>query len=112
MGDAMKYADSTSSHLWELVALFAVFERGGICTKQDLYDLIHEVRQANARACHSESLFPAPYIVTDSKRPIIEDILEMLHKNGMTSLDSTQMLERVQHTIEISESIVRTVILS
>jgi|KBSSwiStaDraftv2_1062776.scaffolds.fasta_scaffold04947_18 hypothetical protein len=107
----MKYTDSTSSHVWELVALFAVFERGGICTKQDLYDLIHEVRQANIRACPSESLFPTPYILTDSRRPIIEDILEMLHKNGLTSLDSTQMLERVQHTIEISESIVQMLLL-
>ena len=107
----MKYADSTRSHLWELVALFAVFERGGICTKQDLYDLIHEMRQANARACPSESLFPTPYVLTDSRRPIIEDILEMLHKNGITSLDSTQMLERVRYTIEISESIVQTLLL-
>lgn len=97
--------------MWELVALFAVFERGGICTKQDLYDLLHEVRQANARVCPSESLFPTPYVLTDSRRPIIEDILEMLHKNGLTSLDSTQMLERVQHTIGISESIVQTLLL-
>jgi len=32
----------------------------------------------------------------------------MLHKNGVISLDSTQMFERVQHTIEISERIVQT----
>jgi hypothetical protein len=107
----MKYADSTSSHVWELVTLFAVFERGGICTKQDLYDLIQGVRQANARVCPSESLFPTPYVLTDSRRPIIEDILEMLHKNGLTSLDSTQMLERIQHTIEISEGIVQILLL-
>jgi|GEM_PF-1714772 hypothetical protein len=44
----------------------------------------------------------------DHRRPIIADILEMLHKNGVTSLDSTQMFERVQHTIEISERIVQT----
>lgn len=104
----MKYPDLAVSHLWELIALFAVFERGGICTKQDLYDLIREGRQANARVCPSESVFPTPYVLTNSTRPIIEDILEMLQKNGITSLDSTQMLERVQHTIEISESIVRT----
>jgi len=44
----------------------------------------------------------------DHRRPIIADILEMLHKNGVISLDSTQMFERVQHTIEISERIVQT----
>jgi len=44
----------------------------------------------------------------DHRRPIIADILEMLHKNGVTSLDSTQMFERVQHTIEINERIVQT----
>lgn len=66
------------------------------------------MRQANARTCASESLFPTPYVLMDHRRPIIADILEMLHKNGVTSLDSTQMFERVQHTIEISERIVQT----
>jgi hypothetical protein len=107
----MKYVDSPISHLWELVALFAVFERGGICTKQDLYDLIHAVRQTNPHDCSSESVFPTPYVLTNTTRPIIDDILEMLHKNGITSLDSTEIIERVRPIIEMSECIVRTMTL-
>jgi hypothetical protein len=62
-----------------------VLDRKGLCTKQDLYDIITEIRRKNPRAKIPEKVFPEPYLLTETENTIIDNILELLNKHGLTS---------------------------
>ena len=38
--------------MWEIAAIVEVLERKGLCTKQDLYDVIHEFRPQESPCQH------------------------------------------------------------
>ncbi len=83
--DSMSLEEATISNMWEIAAIVEVFERKGLCTKQDLYDIITEFRRKKPRASIPETAFPEPYVLTETENTIIDDILELLNKHGLTS---------------------------
>jgi len=91
--DSMSIEEATVSNMWEIAAIVEVLERKGLCTKQDLYDIITEFRSKNPRAPIPETAFPEPYLLTETENKIIDDILELLNKNGLTSHQSMNLLE-------------------
>jgi len=42
--ESMSIEEATVSNMWEIAAIVEVLERKGLCTKQDLYDIITEFR--------------------------------------------------------------------
>lgn len=52
----MSIEEATISNMWEITALVEVLERMGLCTKQDLCDIIAALRQKNLRARLSETI--------------------------------------------------------
>ena len=46
-------------------------------------------------------LFPEPNLLTETENKIIDDILELLNKNGLTSHHSMNLLERWGRIIEM-----------
>ena len=91
--ESMSIEEATVSNLWEITAIVEVSERKGICTKQDLYDIISEFRRKNPRAGIPETAFPEPYLLTETENTIIDDILALLNKHGLTSHQSQYLLE-------------------
>ena len=69
--------------MWEIAALVEALERKGLCTKQDLYDIITEFRRKNSRARIPETAFPEPYLLTETENRIIDDILDLFYTNGL-----------------------------
>ena len=82
--ETMSVEEATVSNMWEIAAIVEVLERKGLCTKQDLYDIISEFRRTNPRAKIPETAFPEPYLLTETENKIIDDILELLNKHGLT----------------------------
>ena len=80
--DSLSVEEATISNMWEIAALVEVLERKGLCTKQDLYDIITEFSRKNPRA---------------------RIILELLNKHGLTSHQSMNLLERLGGVIEIGQ---------
>jgi hypothetical protein len=56
--ETMSLEEATVSNMWEIAAIVEVLERKGLCTKQDLYDIISEFRRKNPRARIPEAAFP------------------------------------------------------
>ena len=92
--DTLSLKEATVTNMWEIAAIVAVFEQKGLCTKQDIYDIITEFRRKNPRASIPETALPEPYLLTETENTIIDDILELLNKNGLTSHQSQNLLER------------------
>ena len=101
--DTMSIEEATISKMWEIAAVVEILERKGLCTKQDLYDIIAEFRRKHPRASIPETAFPEPYLLTETENKIIDDILEVLNKHGLTSHQSQNLLERVGRIIELGQ---------
>ena len=74
--ESMSIEEATVSNMWEIAAIVEVLERKGLCTKQDLYDIITEFRRKNPRASIPETAFPEPYLLTETET-----------RSSMTTLD-------------------------
>ena len=101
--ETMSIEEAAVSNMWEIAAIVEVLERKGLCSKQDLYDIISEFRRKNPRARIPETTFPEPYLLTETENTIIDDMLELLNKHGLTSHQSQNLLERLGRIIEMGQ---------
>ncbi len=99
--DSMSIEEATISSMWEMAAIVELLEQKGLCTKQDLHAIIDELRKKNPRARIPETAFPEPYLLTETENTIIDDILELLNKHGLTSHQSQHLLERLGGIMEM-----------
>jgi hypothetical protein len=101
--DTMSLEEATISNMWEIAAIVELLEQKGLCTKQDLHTIIDELRRTNPHARIPETAFPEPYLLTETENTIIDDILELLNKHGLTSEQSQHLLERLGRIIEMGQ---------
>ena len=85
----MTTEEAMISNMWEIAAIVELLEQKGFCTQQDLHTIIDELRRKNPRARLPKTAFPEPYLLTETENKIIDDILALLNKNGLT-LHQTQ----------------------
>ena len=77
----------------------------GLCTKQDLHTIIDELRRKNPGARIPEATFPEPYLLTETENTIIDDMLALLNKHGLTSHQSQNLLERLGRINELGQRV-------
>ena len=105
--ESMSLEELAISNMWEMAAIVELLEKKGLCTKQDLYDIITELRNKNPRAKIPETAFPEPYLLTETENRIIDEILALLNKNGLTSHQSLTLLERLGSIIEMGQRLAK-----
>jgi hypothetical protein len=105
--ETMSIEEATISNMWEIAAIVELLEKKGLCTKQDLYDIIEGLRNKNPRAGLPETVFPPPYLITQTEEKVIDDILAVLNQHGMDSKQSLELLEQVGRIIEMGVRIAR-----
>ncbi|HEV8329470.1 MAG TPA: hypothetical protein VGQ08_18515 [Nitrospiraceae bacterium] len=105
--ETMSIEEATVSNMWEIAAIVEVLERKGLCTKQDLHAIIDELRKKNPRARVPETAFPEPHLLTETENTIIDDMLELLNKHGLTSHQSQNLLERLRRIIEMGQRLAK-----
>ena len=105
--ETMSLDEATISNMWEIAAIVELLEQKGLCTKQDLHAIIDELRKKNPRARIPETAFPEPYLLTETENTIIDDMLELLNKHGLTSHQSMNMLERLGKINEMGQRVAK-----
>lgn len=103
----MSTEEATISNMWEIAALVELLERKGIGTKQDLLDIVHELRKQAPRAKIPETVFPSPYLMTQTEEKVIDDILAVLNQHGMDSKQSLELLEQIGRIVEMGAGMTR-----
>lgn len=103
----MSLEEATISNMWEIAAIVEVLERKGLCTKQGLYDIIAELRNTSPRAKIPDTVFPSPYVLSETENQVIDDILAVLNKHGMDSKQSLELLEQIGRIIEMGARMTR-----
>ena len=105
--EIMSLEEATISNMWEIAAIVELLEKKGLCTKQDLHNIIAELRKQNPRAKIPETAFPEPYLLTETENRIIDEILALLNKNELTSRQSLSLLERLGGIIEMGQRVTK-----
>jgi hypothetical protein len=105
--ETMSIEEATISNMWEIATIVELLEQKGLCAKQDLLTIIDELRRKNPRARIPETAFPEPYLLTDTENRIIDEILELLNKHGLTSHQSQNLLERLGRIIEMGQRVAK-----
>jgi hypothetical protein len=104
---SMSVEEATISNMWEIAAIVEVLEKKGVCTKQELFDTIAELRKQNPRAKIPETVFPSPYVLSETEDKVITDILAVLNQHGMDSKQSLELLEQVGRIVEMGARMTR-----
>src|SRR5690242_15863154 len=105
--ETMSLEEATISNMWEIAAIVELLEKKGLCTKQDLYDIIAELRKKSSPASIPETAFPSPYLLSQTEEKVIDDILAVLNQHGMDSKQSLELLEQVGRIIEMGARMTR-----
>ena len=105
--EAMSLEEATISNMWEIAALVELLEQKGICTKQDLVNTVIELRKKNPRAQIPETVFPSPYLLSQTEEKVIDDLLAVLNQHGMDSKQSLELLEQVGRIVEMGARMTR-----
>ena len=105
--DTMSLEELAISNMWEIAALVELLEKKGLCTKQELYDIIGELRHKNPKARLPETVFPSPYMLSQTEEQVIDDILAVLNQHGMDSTHSLELLEQVGRIVEMGARMTR-----
>jgi hypothetical protein len=93
--------------MWEIAAIVELLEQKGLCTQQDLHTIIDELRRKILGARIPETAFPEAYLFTEMENTIIDEMLELLNKNGLTSHQSMNLLERLGRIIEMGQRVAK-----
>ena len=81
--ETISIEEATISTMWETAAIGEVLQRKGLCSKQDLHDIISEFRLKNPKASIPETVFPEPYLLTETRNKIIDNMLDLFCTNGL-----------------------------
>src|SRR4051812_24982154 len=90
--ESMSIEEATISSMWEIAALVELLECKGLCTKQDLYDIITEFRQKNPRASLLETLTSVWINTTFSLKRFLTVFSR--HREGIEHSESSRSLIR------------------
>lgn len=93
----------TISTMWEMAALVEVLERKGLCTKEEVLDMIQELRRKNPTAVPPPEPFPEPYLLTEAENALIDRIFELLNATNMTAHQAKALLGQVRRLIDLGE---------
>jgi len=83
------------SNVWEIAAIVELLERKGLCTIQELYDIIEELRTRNPAVLKGKILVPDSEDTARIERNLIDRVLELIKAVGLTPAQAQELLRRV-----------------
>lgn len=105
--ESLSLEELAISNMWEIAAIVELLEKKGLCTKQDLYDIIGELRRKSPRARTPETVFPSPYLMSQTEEQVINDMLAVINKHGIDATRSLELLEHLGRIIEMGMRMTR-----
>jgi hypothetical protein len=90
------------ANMWALEALVELFERKALCTKQEVHDLIAELRARHAEL-NGKVILPGLPANTKDEQYLIDHVLKIIEAVGLQPAESKELLRRVSLIIDQQE---------
>ena len=87
------------ANMWALEALVELLERKGICTKQEVHDMITELRRRHAEL-NGKVIVPGPPPNTKEEQYLIDHMLRIIEGVGLQPAEAKELLCRVSLIID------------
>jgi hypothetical protein len=87
------------ANMWAMEALVELLERKGLCTKQEVHDLIAELRTRHAER-NGKVIVPGPSANTKEEQYLIDHVLTLIEAVGLQPAESKELLRRVSSIID------------
>jgi hypothetical protein len=104
--ETISILELTVSHMWSIAALVEALERKGLLTKQEVREVIAELRGRSPQAEQANppiEAIPEPYVMTEVEDKIIQAILDLLNANNLTARQAKVLLGRLNQLIDVGE---------
>lgn len=98
--ELVTFNELTLSNVWQLEALVAVLERKDLLTKEELLDMLQELRQMNPSAAAPRQTLQLP---TEKADILIQHILTLFNATGLTAQQAKDLLTHLQILVELGE---------
>lgn len=90
------------ANMWALEALVELLERKGVCTKQEVHDMIAELRKRHAEL-NGKVIVPGLPANTKEEQYLIDHMLKIIEAVGLQPAESKELLRRVSLIIDQQE---------
>jgi hypothetical protein len=97
--------EATVSNIWEIARLWKCWSGKASARSKTSLRQHHRTSPQDPRAGIPETSFPEPYLLSETENTIINDILDLLNKHGLTSHQSLNLLERLGRIIEMGQRV-------
>lgn len=108
MGDPLNPRETFTSeegvlaNMWALEALVELLERKGLCSKQEVHDLISELRTRHGEL-NGKVIVPGLPANTKEEQYLIDHMLKVIEAVGLQPGESKELLRRVSLIIDHRE---------
>lgn len=90
------------ANMWALEALVELLERKEVCTKQDVHDMIAELRKRHTEL-NGKVIVPGLPANTKEEQYLIDHMLKIIEAVGLQPAESKELLRRVSLIIDQQE---------
>jgi len=87
------------ANMWALEALVELFERKGLCTKQEVHELIAELRARHSEL-NGKVIVPGPPTDTREEQMLIKHMLGVIEAVGLQPDEAKELLRRVSLAVD------------
>src|SRR5213594_223321 len=82
------------ANMYEYGALIELLDHKGLVKKQEILDMIQELRRKTPRARPAQEPIPEPYLLTETANELIEKVLVLFNEAKLTSGQARTLLDR------------------
>ena len=94
--------------MWSIAALVEVLGRKGLLTKQEVRDVITELRQRTPKADQASpplEAIPEPYLMRGTEDRVLQGILDLLNADSLTAQQARSLLGKLHLLIDLGEQL-------
>ncbi len=90
------------ANMWVMEAIVELLERKGICTKQEVHDMVSDLRKRHAEL-NGKVIVPGPPPNTKEEQFLVDHVLKLVDAVNLRPSEAKELLRRVSLAIDQSE---------
>ena len=92
--------------MWVMEAIVELLERKGLCTKQEVHDMVAELRKRHGEL-NGKVIVPGPPPNTKEEQFLVDHVLKLVDAVNLKPAEAKELLRRVSLVIDHNERVGR-----